>query len=374
VISGSQGRRPAFTLIELLVVIAMIAVLIGILLPAIQKAREASNKAKCLSNMRQIGLAALSFEAAHQGLPRGGEHLFTWTDGNVHRAQDLQSPLTLLLPYVEQGGLAERYNLFWRYNDTANAPANDVVARTDVKVFLCPTNRLSGDRLGGTKDSTGYSCADYCPIPYTSLDVTGTDVGGTGTFWPSALTGAPYPLAFYTNFTTTDPTVNSAKTIQLDTAANPKLIDATFGLPTIGAITDGTSVTMMFYEDVGQNDKMHGTASGNEYLDPITATASLHWRWANPDIASAVNQPKLNNNAGGSYTTTDPNGTGCTWQIHDCGPNSEPFSFHGGGVHAVFADGHAFFLADSIVPRALRAFTTRDQASQEVGFLDGINY
>ncbi len=78
--SLTRGRR-GFTLIELLVVIAIIAVLAALLLPAVQKARAAAQRAQCMNNMKQIGLAVLNFESAHKGLPRAGEHIIsTWTE------------------------------------------------------------------------------------------------------------------------------------------------------------------------------------------------------------------------------------------------------------------------------------------------------
>src|SRR5579872_760544 len=151
--------RRGFTLIELLVVIAIIAILIGLLLPAVQKVREAAAKIQCQNNLKQIGLGLLNYESTNGGLPPSA----TATQGPVQGAPHYpysHSWSASLLPYIEQ---TADYNLY-HYNANWNDPVNYTAIRSPMKLFNCPSTPGSGIERFDTAISAEPACGDYGAI------------------------------------------------------------------------------------------------------------------------------------------------------------------------------------------------------------------
>src|SRR5436189_6261098 len=147
------GRRYAFTLVELLVVIAIIGVLVALLLPAVQMARESARRMSCQNNLHQQGLALHNHENTYGRFPSGGEG----TDFNMNppgTAFDLHSTFTRLLPYLEQGSVFGQIDLNYAYNDS-RAPQNQQAAKTRVKAYESPSSVLAN------ADPSGYGRGDY---------------------------------------------------------------------------------------------------------------------------------------------------------------------------------------------------------------------
>jgi prepilin-type N-terminal cleavage/methylation domain-containing protein/prepilin-type processing-associated H-X9-DG protein len=337
----NRQHRSAFTLIELLVVIAIIAILIGLLLPAVQKVREAAARSTCSNNLKQMGLACHNYESAYMNLPHAGQARVG--SANVYLTERLQDDTntynptvgashalqTHLLPYIEQENVYRQINLRQRYNDPM-AGTNVVACQNSIKTFLCPSTA----NRSGTQDHQGFGYTDYS-APMTVM--------------VNAMTPANMTM----------PVPNPA-------FAGPRLVCVLNGAVrrTVVGITDGSSSTILIAEMAGRTDDMPrapGTTdqfAGTAKVIPAPAVQQPNgrsfWRWAEPDNAYNVDQ-LINNNAtprGGPAT--------CLWTTLNCGPNEETFSFHTGGVNVVFADGSVRFIRDSMGGATFRAIMSAD--------------
>ena len=150
--------RSAFTLIELLVVIAVIAVLVGLLVPAVQKVRESASRLQCQNNLKQIGLAMHNYEGANKKFPPAYVTTNTYANGTAYGISygddNRNGPPgwawgTLLLPYLEQGSLYNSLRLDLPCWATENAP----FVRARLPVFLCPSSRGDSDGFAVQYDS-----------------------------------------------------------------------------------------------------------------------------------------------------------------------------------------------------------------------------
>jgi prepilin-type N-terminal cleavage/methylation domain-containing protein/prepilin-type processing-associated H-X9-DG protein len=227
---GSQ--RAGFTLIELLVVIAIIAILIGLLLPAVQKVREAAARAQCSNNMKQLGLGLHNYHDVYKGFPpsrqdnAAGNALYAWTYA--------------VLPYIEQGPLYKRINFAVAWSNTAVNDADPGgVNSTPIPVFLCPS---------APEGRTGTNHRQMVDYP--------------------AINQVTRPNPFYTAF----PMPASDPTYIGILGHNVKR--------KITAITDGSSNTLLLAESAGRNQTW--------VMGKMTSTGGTTGAWANPDTAIVV--------------------------------------------------------------------------------------
>jgi prepilin-type N-terminal cleavage/methylation domain-containing protein len=310
-----NSRRNAFTLVELLVVIAIIAILVGLLLPAVQSAREAARRIQCSNNFKQFGLAMLNYENSHQGFPPAA---ISWTSADYAGRgpgdwYDDHGWYTQIGPYIEQQAWADKIDFKLSFSH----PNNDEMRRVKLAMFHCPSdidfqeNEWTNSMWARIR---GNYAVNFGNTNYGQTDRSGVSFGG-----------APFTYSRSTP---------------------------------ISAIRDGTSNTLMMSEvlvSITQNDLWHGPLS--EITTSLGGQTISGWLPPNSnspdDMArhTGVNPTAFTGNG-----IPVPNNIGGVEQT-----KSQSFaarSHHSGGVLSNNCDGSVHFVSESIGLATWRAITT----------------
>jgi prepilin-type processing-associated H-X9-DG protein len=344
-------------LIELLVVIAIIGVLIGLLLPAVQKVREAANRLKCQNNLKQIGLAVHNYHDTFGSFPpRKDTKVFTQANGTQATRSANATPQVLILPYVEQANKYNQFNLNYDTNsDAAIDPsipaltgANANARVQDVPLYLCPSDQSQAI-------TNGWGRSNYM-----------ASLGATSDFRG----GAPFGNSQYDG---------------IFAAPNPPAGGRLAGLPVTG-VTDGTSNTALFAEvkrgnfnsgQTGQHDwttcMLTSTTWGAAQIQPdgrnIPECGTNGWNI----ISTVIRYVGQEYGRSGipqtwAYSHTLPvnwNSPSQPWR-YPCGDGTSfasahlsASSYHAGGANICLADGSVRFVSETIDFTVWQAAGTR---------------
>ena len=320
------GRRTAFTLIELLVVIAIIAVLIGLLLPAVQKVRDAAMRMQCSNNLKQIGIALHAYHDALGMLPAYG---FDFpSQPNPPYGTQGHSALGLILPFLEQDNVDRLARRDRSVIDPVNLPPNygtNVSGATPIKVYQCP--------------SAPFRTVDYAPY-FVSL--------GFPNKGPLIL--GPTDYAIIRGITGGF----AGRCCPAGTASgNTGVMGTKTQTHRITDITDGTSNTILVVEDGGRM-QVYAQRQAVMPNGPGQAGWTLNAAWADYNTAVTVH----GSSPGGTVNA------GCC--VVNCSNNGEIYAFHTAGANTLRGDGSVFFLKESIAPGVLAALISY-QGGEVVG-------
>jgi prepilin-type N-terminal cleavage/methylation domain-containing protein/prepilin-type processing-associated H-X9-DG protein len=381
--------RRGFTLIELLVVIAIIAVLIGLLLPAVQKVREAANRMSCQNNLKQLALACMNYESAYKKIPPGR---YNYTNGNdvLYSSANDNTGFEIMLPYVEQANLGNMFQpgLGWYYYpgispQLPNGAPNYAAIQQQLKLFICPS---SGPRQ---VDITPAWVAFGFPANLSPM-CGGTDYlmskgmnayldGNSASIIPSGARGAfdvnsMVQIADFTdgtsntfllgegagntpNFLAMYPYVQPGAPAQpvLNSTGNTIQIDQAWGVPVIEDINLATGAQDYFGCTFGVTAQCGGynnpAAQGGDFDEPMngrpnsTNIGSSGARLITASVDSTL--------SGGSNPGNNPTAT-------PVDTVSGFRSLHTGGCNFAFADGSVHFIPQSVSMTTYKALSTKN--------------
>lgn len=327
-----KRSRRAFTLVELLVVIAIIGVLVAMLLPAIQAAREAARRSQCVNNMKQLALGCHNHEVLHRSLPQA----WYWPK-NTPSVTTYYGWGLVVLPHLEQQAIHDLYNFKKHWFD----PANQQVVNMRVETFLCASAQ-DGDQVGlaciNEPDKGG---------PWTDRTAARSDyISSRGyiNYWdPRGDTRCPGPMMNITNSLTVGVV---AKEVPVK----------------VNKITDGTANTILLGEQSSRHEFWLNGFKQGPVTSPTSTVGSIHWGFIGMWASWASQWGRCSYPDGTEDKTKQ-----CTAYIN-VNNNGGFYSFHSGGANFAMADGSVKFLTVDIYNEIFRGMLSREQGE----VIDGI--